>query len=188
MARVSVSIGQRWAALLASCVVAYARTDVFLASDRTVAPVATLNSVCDGAAAPSQLRLHVVAPTKADALEIVDATAHACGEAAFVAMGLPELETAIREELGVEPMWTTALSRVRRFERTSEYAVPVARWDADGKHSSPFNHARFYYPELMKQRYGKARRLVMLDDDVKLVRSAPPSSAAGRQSRVAAAR
>ena len=152
--------------MLASCVVAYARTDVFLASDRTVAPVATLNSVCDGAAEPSRLRLHVVAPTKADALEIVDATAHACGEAAFVAMGLPELETAIREELGVEPMWTTALSRVRRFERTSEYAVPVARWDSDGKHSSPFNHARFYYPELMKQRYGKARRLVMLDDDV----------------------
>ena len=166
MARVTVSIGQRWAALLASCVVAYARTDVFLASDRTVAPVATLNSVCDGAAAPSQLRLHVVAPTKADALEIVDATAHACGEATFVAMGLPELETAIREELGVEPMWTTALSRVRRFERSSEYAVPVARWDSDGKHSSPFNHARFYYPELMKQRYRKARRLVMLDDDV----------------------
>ena len=52
----TIRLGQRWTALLAVCVLADARVDVFLASDRAVAPVATLNSVCDGATARSDAR------------------------------------------------------------------------------------------------------------------------------------
>ena len=90
-----------------------AATDVFLASDRTFAPVATLNSVCDNAA-PASLRLHVVAATLEDARLLADATVNACGAHDFVLMGLPEIESLVREELGVDAMWTTALARVKR--------------------------------------------------------------------------
>ena len=159
-------VARALAAALVVCAGAEEMVEVFLASDRVIAAAATLNSVCDSAAEPSGLRLHVVAPSMAEAAALEDATTHACGEASFVAWGLPELEAAIREDLKTEPMWTTELSRVPRFGRASPYAVPVGRWDADAKHASPFNHARFYYPELLTRRSPGARRLVMLDDDV----------------------
>ena len=55
---------------------------------------------------------------------------------------------------------TTSLAKVSR-NTESPYAVPVARWDHDEKHTSPYNHARFYAPQIIE-----GDTLVMLDDDV----------------------
>ena len=56
-------------------------------------------------------------------------------------------------------MWTSSASKVERSKST--YAVPVAPWDRDEKHTSPYNHARFYAPQLIE-----GDTLVMLDDDI----------------------
>ena len=45
------------------------------------------------------------------------------------------------------------------------WAVPVPAWDEDPKHASPFNHVRFYMPDLLRAAYG-VKTLLMLDDDV----------------------
>ena len=90
-------VARALAAALVVCAGAEEMVEVFLASDRVIAAAATLNSVCDSATEPSGLRLHVVAPSMAEAAALEDATTHACGEASFVAWGLPELEAAIRQ-------------------------------------------------------------------------------------------
>ena len=112
---------------------AAATTDVFLASDRLAASAAVLNSVCDNSD-PTQLRFHLLAPTKEEAETLARETETACDGAAVEPYGLAEFEKQVRT-LGEEPMWTTALSRVERSQ--SMYAVPVARWDRDKKHTSP---------------------------------------------------
>ena len=119
---------------------AAAVTDVFLASDRLAASAAVLNSVCDNSN-PTQLRLHLLAPTKEDAQSLARETETACDGAVVLPYGLAEFEKQVRT-LGEEPMWTTALAKVERS--TSTYAVPVARWDRDNKHTSPYTHARCY--------------------------------------------
>ena len=134
------------------------RVDVFLASDRMAASAAVLNSVCDNSQ-PTALRLHLLAPTKEAAQALATATETACDGAVVLPYGLAEFETQVRTRVGEEPMWTTALSEVERSK--SPYAVPVARWDRDEKHTSPYNHARFYAPQLIE-----GETLVMLDDDV----------------------
>lgn len=134
------------------------RVDVFLASDRMAASAAVLNSVCDNSQ-PTALRLHLLAPTKEAAATLATATETACDGAVVLPYGLAEFETLVRTRVGEEPMWTTALSEVERSKST--YAVPVARWDRDEKHTSPYNHARFYAPQLIE-----GETLVMLDDDV----------------------
>ena len=116
---------------------AAAVTDVFLASDRLAASAAVLNSVCDNSD-PTQLRLHLLAPTREEAETLARETETACDGAAVEPYGFAEFEKQVRT-LGEEPMWTTALSQVKRS--TSPYAVPVARWDRDKKHTSPYNHA-----------------------------------------------
>ena len=98
-------------------------TDVFLASDRLAASAAVLNSVCDNSV-PSNLRLHLLAPTKEDAQSLARETETACDGAAVEPYGLAEFEKQVRT-LGEEPMWTTSLAKVERS--TSTYAVPVAR-------------------------------------------------------------
>ena len=137
---------------------AAATTDVFLASDRLTASAAVLNSVCDNSD-PTQLRLHLLAPTKEAVETLARETEPACAGAAVVPYGLAEFEARVRT-LGEEPMWTTNLAKVSR-DAKSPYAVPVARWDRDAKHTSPYNHARFYAPQLID-----GETLVMLDDDV----------------------
>ena len=132
--------------------------DVFLASDRMAASAAVLNSVCDNSQ-PTALRLHLLAPTKEAAQTLATATETACDGAVVLPYGLAEFETLVRTRVGEEPMWTTALSKVERSKST--YAVPVAPWDRDEKHTSPYNHARFYAPQLIE-----GETLVMLDDDV----------------------
>merc|ERR1719197_1838504 len=142
---------------LATARTAAAITDVFLASDRLAASAAVLNSVCDNSD-PTQLRFHLLAPTREEAETLARETETACDGAAVEPYGLAEFEARVRM-LGEEPMWTTALATVERS--TSTYAVPVARWDRDKKHTSPYNHARFYAPQLIE-----GDTLVMLDDDV----------------------
>ena len=132
--------------------------DRFLASDRMAASAAVLNSVCDNSQ-PTALRLHLLAPTKEAAATLATATETACDGAVVLPYGLAEFETLVRTRVGEEPMWTTALSKVERSKST--YAVPVAPWDRDEKHTSPYNHARFYAPQLIE-----GETLVMLDDDV----------------------
>jgi len=144
--------------ILALAAVATATTDVFLASDRMAASAAVLNSVCDNSQ-PTALRLHLLAPTKEAAQTLATATETACDGAVVLPYGLREFEARVRTLVGEEPMWTTALSKVERSKST--YAVPVARWDRDEKHTSPYNHARFYAPQLIE-----GETLVMLDDDV----------------------
>ena len=144
--------------ILALAAVATATTDVFLASDRMAASAAVLNSVCDNSQ-PTALRLHLLAPTKDAAQTLATATETACDGAVVLPYGLAEFETLVRTRVGEEPMWTTALSKVERSKST--YAVPVAPWDRDEKHTSPYNHARFYAPQLID-----GETLVMLDDDV----------------------
>ena len=134
------------------------RVDVFLASDRMAASAAVLNSVCDNSQ-PTALRLHLLAPTKEAAQTLATATETACDGAVVLPYGLAEFETLVRTRVGEEPMWTTALSKVERSKST--YAVPVVPWDRDEKHTSPYNHARFYAPQLIE-----GDTLVMLDDDV----------------------
>ena len=112
-------------------------TDVFLASDRLAASAAVLNSVCDNSD-PAQLRFHLLAPTREEAETLARETETACDGAAVEPYGLAEFEKQVRT-LGEAPMWTTALATVERS--TSTYAVPVARWDRDKKHTSPYNHA-----------------------------------------------
>ena len=136
---------------------AAAVTDVFLASDRLAASAAVLNSVCDNSD-PAQLRFHLLAPTREEAETLARETETACDGAAVEPYGLADFEKQVRT-LGEEPMWTTSLAKVERS--TSTYAVPVARWDRDKKHTSPYNHARFYAPQLIE-----GDTLVMLDDDV----------------------
>ena len=116
-----------------------------------------LNSVCDNSD-PTQLRFHLLAPTQEDAETLARETETACDGAAVEPYGLAEFEKQVRT-LGEAPMWTTALSKVERSKST--YAVPVAPWDRDEKHTSPYNHARFYAPQLIE-----GETLVMLDDDV----------------------
>jgi hypothetical protein len=113
---------------------AAAVTDVFLASDRLAASAAVLNSVCDNSD-PAQLRFHLLAPTQEDAETLARETETACDGAAVEPYGLAEFEAQVRTRVGEEPMWTTALAKVERS--TSTYAVPVARWDRDKKHTSP---------------------------------------------------
>jgi len=137
---------------------AAATTDVFLASDRLTASAAVLNSVCDNSD-PTTLRLHLLAPTKEAAETMARETEPACAGAVVLSYGLAEFEAQVRT-LGEEPMWTTNLAKVSR-DAKSPYAVPVARWDRDAKHTSPYNHARFYAPQLID-----GETLVMLDDDV----------------------
>ena len=144
--------------ILALAAVATATTDVFLASDRMAASAAVLNSVCDNSQ-PTALRLHLLAPTKEAAQTLATATETACDGAVVLPYGLAEFETLVRTRVGEEPMWTTALSKVERSKST--YAVPVSPWDRDEKHTSPYNHARFYAPQLIE-----GETLVMLDDDV----------------------
>ena len=144
--------------ILALAAVATATTDVFLASDRMAASAAVLNSVCDNSQ-PTALRLHLLAPTKEAAQTLATATETACDGAVVLPYGLAEFETLVRTRVGEEPMWTTALSKVERSKST--YAVPVVPWDRDEKHTSPYNHARFYAPQLIE-----GDTLVMLDDDV----------------------
>ena len=135
------------------------RVDVFLASDRMAASAAVLNSVCDNSQ-PTALRLHLLAPTKEAAQTLATATEIACDGAVVLPYGLAEFETLVRTRVGEEPMWTTSLAKVSR-NTESPYAVPVARWDHDEKHTSPYNHARFYAPQIIE-----GDTLVMLDDDV----------------------
>ena len=116
---------------------AAAVTDVFLASDRLAASAAVLNSVCDNSD-PAQLRFHLLAPPQEEAETLARETETACDGAAVEPYGLAEFEARVRT-LGEEPMWPTALAPVKRS--TSTYAVPVARWDRDKKHTSPYNHA-----------------------------------------------
>ena len=144
--------------LLALAAAATATTDVFLASDRAAASAAVLNSVCDNSD-PTQLRIHLLAPTKDAAESLARETETACDGAVVLPYGLEEFETKVRA-LGEEPMWTTSLTKVSR-NTESPYAVPVARWDHDEKHTSPYNHARFYAPQIIE-----GDTLVMLDDDV----------------------
>ena len=120
--------------ILALAAVATATTDVFLASDRMAASAAVLNSVCDNSQ-PTALRLHLLAPTKEAAQTLATATETACDGAVVLPYGLAEFETLVRTRVGEEPMWTTALSKVERSKST--YAVPVAPWDRDEKHTSP---------------------------------------------------
>ena len=117
-----------------------ATTDVFLASDRLAASAAVLNSVCDNSD-PTQLRFHLLAPTKEEAETLARETETACYGAAVEPYGLAEFEARVRT-LGEEPMWTTALSKVERSKST--YAVPVSPWDRDEKHTSPYNHCLLY--------------------------------------------
>ena len=144
--------------LLALAAAATVTTDVFLASDRAAASAAVLNSVCDNSD-PTQLRIHLLAPTKDAAESLARETETACDGAVVLPYGLAEFETKVRA-LGEEPMWTTSLAKVSR-NTESPYAVPVARWDHDEKHTSPYNHARFYAPQIIE-----GDTLVMLDDDV----------------------
>ena len=141
--------------ILALAAAATATTDVFLASDRMAASAAILNSVCDNSQ-PTALRLHLLAPTKEAAQTLATATETACDGAVVLPYGLAEFETLVRTRVGEEPMWTTALSKVERSKST--YAVPVVPWDRDEKHTSPYNHARFYAPQLIE-----GDTLVMLD-------------------------
>ena len=120
--------------LLALAAAATATTDVFLASDRAAASAAVLNSVCDNSD-PTQLRIHLLAPTKEAAQTLATETETACDGAVVLPYGLEEFETKVRA-LGEEPMWTTSLTKVSR-NTESPYAVPVARWDHDEKHTSP---------------------------------------------------
>ena len=113
---------------------AAATTDVFLASDRLAASAAVLNSVCDNSD-PAQLRFHLLAPTQEDAETLARETETACDGAVVLPYGLAEFEKQVRTRVGEEPMWTTSLAKVERS--TSTYAVPVARWDRDKKHTSP---------------------------------------------------
>ena len=145
--------------LLALATAATATTDVFLASDRMAASAAVLNSVCDNSD-PTQLRIHLLAPTKEAAQTLATETETACDGAVVLPYGLAEFETLVRTRVGETPMWTTSLTKVSR-NTESPYAVPVARWDHDEKHTSPYNHARFYAPQLIQ-----GDTLVMLDDDV----------------------
>ena len=117
-----------------------------------------VNSVCDNSD-PTQLRFHLLAPTREEAETLARETETACDGAVVLPYGLAEFETQVRTRVGEEPMWTTALAKVERSQ--SMYAVPVARWDRDKKHTSPYNHARFYAPQLIE-----GDTLVMLDDDV----------------------
>ena len=151
-------MGSMRVVLLALAAAATATTDVFLASDRAAASAAVLNSVCDNSD-PSQLRIHLLAPTKDAAESLARETETACDGAVVLPYGLEEFETKVRA-LGEEPMWTTSLTKVSR-NTESPYAVPVARWDHDEKHTSPYNHARFYAPQIIE-----GDTLVMLDDDV----------------------
>ena len=112
---------------------AAAVTDVFLASDRLAASAAVLNSVCDNSD-PAQLRFHLLAPTREEAETLARETETACDGAAVEPYGLADFEKQVRT-LSEEPMWTTSLAKVERS--TSTYAVPVARWDRDKKHTSP---------------------------------------------------
>ena len=120
--------------ILALAAAATATTDVFLASDRMAASAAVLNSVCDNSD-PAQLRIHLLAPTKDAAQTLATETETACDGAVVLPYGLAEFETKVRA-LGEEPMWTTSLTKVSR-NTESPYAVPVARWDHDEKHTSP---------------------------------------------------
>ena len=127
-------LGSHMKVILALAAVATATTDVFLASDRMAASAAVLNSVCDNSQ-PTALRLHLLAPTKEAAQTLATATETACDGAVVLPYGLAEFETLVRTRVGEEPMWTTALSKVERSKST--YAVPVAPWDRDEKHTSP---------------------------------------------------
>ena len=131
------------------------RVDVFLASDRMAASAAVLNSVCDNSQ-PTALRLHLLAPTKEAAQTLATATETACDGAVVLPYGLAEFETLVRTRVGEEPMWTTALSKVERSKST--YAVPIAPWDRDEKHTSPYNHARFYARDARRRRHRPRRR------------------------------
>ena len=66
---------------------AAATTDVFLASDRLAASAAVLNSVCDNSS-PSQLRLHLLAPTQEEAETLARETETACDGAAVESHGI----------------------------------------------------------------------------------------------------
>ena len=148
-------VGSHMKVILALAAVATATTDVFLASDRMAASAAVLNSVCDNSQ-PTALRLHLLAPTKEAAQTLATATEIACDGAVVLPYGLAEFETLVRTRVGEEPMWTTALSKVERSKST--YAVPVAPWDRDEKHTSPYNHARFYARDARRRRHRPRRR------------------------------
>ena len=73
--------------LLALAAAATATTDVFLASDRAAASAAVLNSVCDNSD-PTQLRIHLLAPTKEAAQTLATETETACDGAVVLPYGL----------------------------------------------------------------------------------------------------
>ena len=128
-------MGSHMKVILALAAAATATTDVFLASDRAAASAAVLNSVCDNSD-PTQLRIHLLAPTKEAAQTLATETETACDGAVVLPYGLAEFETLVRTRVGEAPMWTTSLTKVSR-NTESPYAVPVARWDHDEKHTSP---------------------------------------------------
>jgi len=59
---------------------------------------------------------------------------------------------------GWAPWWARAAAA------GGDWWVRPGSWDADGKHATPLNHARFYIPHFRFAR--RRRRLLFLDDDV----------------------
>ena len=152
--------------------------DVLLATDRMLPAVATLNSVCSNTE-PSRLRFHLVVPDSGqesvhwpeqpvDWSDLPRAVGAACRNATFMVWTMPNIERAIEDLRGVKPSWSPERDLMTvphdRSSASWPLAVHVAAWDQDAKHASPFNHVRFYAPELLRDRLG-IETLIMLDDD-----------------------
>ena len=147
------------------------RVEVFIATDRKLPAVATLNSVCFNTD-PSQLRFHIVVPEDGEGSAqwpaLPNEVWNACENATFEVWPINIVEQAIEDLRGVKPSWSPERKLMdvphHRSATSWPLAVRVAAWDQDAKHASPFNHVRFYAPELLRERMG-IETLIMLDDD-----------------------
>ena len=137
-----------------------------MATDRMLPAAATLNSVCANTDDASRLRFHLVVPEESGGV-LPAAVRDACGGATFFSWTLAEVEAEIARARGVPPTWARPAARVPRERDAARHplAVNVPAWDADAKHSSAYNHVRFYLPALLRAARG-VEWLLLLDDDV----------------------
>ena len=143
--------------------------NMVLATDRALAAATTLNSVCINSGDRSRLVLHVVVPTEPLGAAVEKAIAPNCEGASVVLWTLGEIEEAVALVRGKPAVWERReLMSVPQgkegYQADSPNAVPVASAEADPKHTSPFNHVRFYVPEILKAQ--GVEKVLLLDDDV----------------------